>query len=338
MEQKQLDETFEGEEFVDDLEEIRVEPAHNRAKKGREAKAEAKAAESKSAKKAKAEKHSERHGAEEKNMESKPGLESKPMVDPWAADQGSEEGTGFFSDASTWKAITGIMLVLLILAVLTQGFRFSGKGGLGSLTGAATVSLQDAEKTAADFVNTNLLRPPFTAEVASSTDAGSLYKVTLSVAGQTVDSYVTKDGKLFFPQGFDTTKSLQEQLTGSSDASVGAEETGSGTGQLVEIVADSAPDSTGEAAVEEVSIIPVRAKKWLFQPNTIKVKRGKTVQLSIIPESGFQFTFALPDFGVGEEINGPTTLEFTADKEGKFPFMCSSCEEFRTMKGTLVVE
>lgn len=334
MEQKQLDETFEGEEFVDDLEEIRVEPAHNRAKKGREAKAEAKAAEAKSAKKAKAEKHSERHGAEEKNMESKPGLESKPMVDPWAADQGSGEGAGFFSDASTWKAITGIMLVLLILAVFTQGFRFSGKGGL---TGATTVSLQDAEKTAADFVNTNLLRPPFTAEVTSSADAGSLYKVTLSVAGQTVDSYVTKDGTLFFPQGFDTTKSLQEQLTGPAEGSAGAEETGAGTGEAGEVPVN-VPEVSATPTIEDVKIIPVQAKKWTFQPNKITVQRGEIVQLSIIPASGFSFSFSLPDFGVGQEITGPTMIELRADKTGKFPFMCSSCEEFRGMKGTLIVE
>ncbi len=322
MEQKQLDETFEGEEFVDDLEEIRVEPAHNRAKKGKEAKVEAKTAEAKSAKKAKAEKHGEEKSWE-KGMESKQAVESKPAIDPWADNKIGEE-TGFFSDASTWKAITGIMLVLLILAVFTQGFRFSGKGGL---TGATTVSLQDAEKTAADFVNTNLLRPPFAAEVAGSADAGNLYKVTLSVAGQTVDSYVTKDGKLFFPQGFDTSKNLREQLE-APEPSAGQQ-------------AEEIPDLSGETvtpAVEDITIIPVRAKKWLFQPNTITVSKGDTVRLSIMPDSGFQFTFALPDLGVGEEVNGPTTIEFIADKTGKFPFMCSSCEEFRAMKGTLVVE
>ncbi|MEK6950764.1 MAG: cupredoxin domain-containing protein, partial [Nanoarchaeota archaeon] len=93
-----------------------------------------------------------------------------------------------------------------------------------------------------------------------------------------------------------------------------------------------------EPAAENVILVPVRAKKWLFQPKSITVKRGDTVQLMITPESGFQFTFALPDFGVGQEIIGPTALEFTADKTGKFPFLCSSCEEFRGMKGMLVVE
>ena len=324
MEQKQLDETFEGEEFIDDLEEIRVEPAQGRAKKVREAKA---------AKKAKAEKHP----AEEKSREATPTAESRPIVDPWAEEKSGKGGeeAGFLSDASTWKAITGIMLVLLILSVFTQGFRFSGKGGL---TGAATVtvSLQDAEKTAADFVNTNLLRPPFTAEVASSADAGNLYQVTLSVAGQTVDSYVTKDGKLFFPQGFDTTKSLQEQLTPAESSP--EQQAESAEGGKVQVVPEIAEAGAAEPAAENVILVPVRAKKWLFQPKSITVKRGDTVQLMITPESGFQFTFALPDFGVGQEIIGPTALEFTADKTGKFPFLCSSCEEFRGMKGMLVVE
>lgn len=328
MEQKQLDETFEGEEFVDDLEEIRVEPAQHRAKKGKEAKA---------ARKAKGEKYI----VEEKSGESKPALEPKPMVDPWAEEKKGEEA-GFFSDASTWKTITGIMLVLLIFSVFTQGFRFSGNSGL---TGAATVSLQEAEKTATDFVNTNLLRPPFTAEVASSADAGTLYKVTLSVAGQTVDSYVTKDGKLFFPQGFDTTKSLREQTSAPT-----AE--GSAAGEITEITVEQGEAEVAAGAgevpvevsgpetplVEDVTIIPVQAKKWMFQPNTITVRKGTIVQLSIIPASGFSFSFSLPDFGIGEEVTGPTTIEFKADKTGRFPFMCSSCEEFRGMKGMLVVE
>ena len=40
-------------------------------------------------------------------------------------------------------------------------------------------------------------------EIESSAEENGLYKVSLSVAGQSVDSYITKDGSLFFPQGFE---------------------------------------------------------------------------------------------------------------------------------------
>ncbi len=328
MEQKQLDETFEGEEFIDDLENIKVEPA---SKRGRKA--------AKVARKANAEKHTELH-AEEKKVESKPALEPKPLIDPWADSKNEEPG--MFSDAGTWKVVTGILIILLIFSVFTQGFRFSGKG---ALTGGATVSLPEAEKTAATFVNTNLLRPPFTAEVTSSAEQGDLYKVTLSVAGQQVDSYLTKDGKLFFPQGFDTTKSLKEQMAAAAEPKSAEQNEQEGV-QVENVPSEEQPPETEpqvdletepqEPQVENVIIVPLLAKKWAFLPNKITVQRGETVQLNIAPS--FQFTFALPDYGIGQEITDPTTIEFKADKVGKFPFLCSSCESFRGMTGTLTVE
>ena len=66
------------------------------------------------------------------------------------------------------------------------------------------ISLNEAEALAINYVNTNLLQAPFTAELESSEDNGDLYRLTITVAGQTVDSYMTKDGRMFFPQGFDT--------------------------------------------------------------------------------------------------------------------------------------
>ena len=67
----------------------------------------------------------------------------------------------------------------------------------------ATVSLEEAGDTALGYVNSQLSQPPFVAVIESSEELDNLYKVSLSVVGQTVDSYVTKDGKFFFPQGFE---------------------------------------------------------------------------------------------------------------------------------------
>ena len=125
--------------------------------------------------------------AKEAVKETKPAVETSSPINPWEDDNKS---SGLFKEASTWKALTGIALVLLVLSLFTQGFNFSEKS---TVTGAATVTLQEAEQKVLTYVNTQLLQAPFQAEVQSSEELDTLYKVTLAVAGQTVDSYVTKD-------------------------------------------------------------------------------------------------------------------------------------------------
>src|SRR3989338_2844976 len=142
------------------------------------------------------------------------------MHDPWMEEN---DGDGFFKDASTWKAITGIVVVLLLLSIFTDGFQFSE----GS---SPELSVSEAEEKAANYVNSNLLRPPFSAIVSHTEEVDDLYKVTLSVAGEEIDSYLTKDGKLFFTQGFRTDELLADaiaadaaDLEGASDETAGSE-------------------------------------------------------------------------------------------------------------------
>ncbi|MGV8168742.1 MAG: hypothetical protein ACP5N3_01670 [Candidatus Nanoarchaeia archaeon] len=51
------------------------------------------------------------------------------------------------------------------------------------------------------FIDENLLQAGMTSTVDSVEDLGGIYKLTISVAGQTITSYATKDGKIFFPSG-----------------------------------------------------------------------------------------------------------------------------------------
>ena len=138
--------------------------------------------------------YSSKDSAKEKTAES-----VKPAYNPWEEDEEKDP-----SKASTWKVIAGLLVIALIFSILTQGFDFSEEG-----KGASTeISLSAAEEKTKNYVNSNLLQPPFVAEVKTSEDVGSLYKITLSVAGQDIDSYITKDGQYFFPQGFDTSLTL----------------------------------------------------------------------------------------------------------------------------------
>ena len=79
-----------------------------------------------------------------------------------------------------------------------------------------------------------------------------------------------------------------------------------------------------------------------FEPARIVVKRGQRVKIRILAEDvthGFQ----LLHFGVdaGAVKTGTTkVVEFTADREGEFPFYCSvRCSPLHmALMGTLVVE
>lgn len=121
-----------------------------------------------------------------------PKISATSPVDSWKNEQKSSDNSG--KGSSFWKIVTFLLIIALAVSVWTKGFDLGGKG---------TLTLKEAEERALLYVNTKLLQPPFAAEIAGSEDAGNLYKITISVAGQTVDSYLSKDGKLFFPQALE---------------------------------------------------------------------------------------------------------------------------------------
>jgi len=87
-----------------------------------------------------------------------------------------------------WKLATLVLIVLLGISIFTNGFS-TGSG----------LSKDEAAAKTLDFVNTNLLQGQ-TATIKSVTEEKGVYNLKLSVTGQEVDSYITKDGVLFFPQ------------------------------------------------------------------------------------------------------------------------------------------
>lgn len=100
----------------------------------------------------------------------------------------------------------------------------------------------------------------------------------------------------------------------------------------------AAQDTQGSAETKEIQ---VTAKKYEFSPNPIQVKKGDHVKL-IITATDADHGFKLEAFHVEQKLKKgvPTTVEFTADKAGTFPFKCSVfCGiHHGSMKGSLVVE
>jgi len=83
------------------------------------------------------------------------------------------------------------------------------------------------------------------------------------------------------------------------------------------------------------------AQKFEFSPQTIKVKRGDRVKLTVTAVDA-QHGFKLAVFQVEQKLpkGQPVTVEFTADQAGSFPFQCSHfCGMGHSkMKGQLIVE
>jgi len=95
------------------------------------------------------------------------------------------------------------------------------------------------------------------------------------------------------------------------------------------------------ASPTETLEIQMTAKKYEFNPHVVTVKKGAQVKL-IVTALDRDHGFKLEAFGIDQKVKKgePTTIEFTADKAGTFPFKCSNFCGFGhgRMKGELVVE
>lgn len=91
-------------------------------------------------------------------------------------------------------ALGAVALIAIVLVVVNFG---------GMLKGGNKLSPDEARAKATDYINKNLVSGT-TASIAEVTDYNdTLYKLTVKVGDTSIDSYMTKDGKTFFPQGMD---------------------------------------------------------------------------------------------------------------------------------------
>ena len=104
----------------------------------------------------------------------------------------------------------------------------------------------------------------------------------------------------------------------------------------VRVLAQQTPAQPGDGHE-----IQMTAKKYEFTPNEITVKKGEHVKL-VITALDRDHGFKLEAFGINQKLKKgeATTIEFTADRAGTFPFQCSEFCGFGhgKMKGKLVVE
>ena len=99
-------------------------------------------------------------------------------------------------------------------------------------------------------------------------------------------------------------------------------------------------DSPNLIAQADVQRIDVKASRFQFSPDTIRVKAGVPVELHIVSTDGVH-GFAVPALKINERLDAgaEVVVKFTAPA-GKYPFRCSvMCGSGHLgMKGELIVE
>ncbi len=116
---------------------------------------------------------------------------------------------------NTWKIYGIAITILLIFAIFTRGFSFT------NITGGATLNEDLAAEKALDFINNNLMITG-QATLKSIKEENNLYRIELEFQGETIESYISKDGKLLFPnaipleepmlQGSATQQATQQEI------------------------------------------------------------------------------------------------------------------------------
>lgn len=111
--------------------------------------------------------------------------------------------------------IVGVVIAVLLVAMAALlAFRGHSKN----------LNMEDAKATTEKFVNDYLMPSGSKAEVKEITKEYGLYKLSIDIgSGTPVESYITKDGKLFFPQAFDINQMSSEGASASTGSTPQAE-------------------------------------------------------------------------------------------------------------------
>ena len=113
-----------------------------------------------------------------------------------------------------------VLPVILVIILALIGF-FSFHHPQKNLSAPA------AQAKAEKFINDFLMQSGTKATIKSVTQEYGLYKMTIDIVSGQVESYVTKDGKLFFPQALDMDKIAAARNTptgNATDSSTGADQ------------------------------------------------------------------------------------------------------------------
>jgi len=97
---------------------------------------------------------------------------------------------------------------------------------------------------------------------------------------------------------------------------------------------------TGAFAVPKARVVKISARRFVFTPAEVKLRKGEPVVFELTTQDIFM-GMNIPDFGVRSDIVPGKTMKlaFTPDKAGTFTFLCDVfCGDgHEGMSGKLVV-
>ena len=94
-----------------------------------------------------------------------------------------------------WIAV--VVIIIVGALILTNGSSGQFLEKIKNFGGASKDSIA---KKGIDFINNNILSGGQTAELVSSSEESGFIKMRISIGGKEFDSYMSKDGKLLFPE------------------------------------------------------------------------------------------------------------------------------------------
>ncbi len=125
-----------------------------------------------------------------------------------------------FRQKKTWTTLVVIALVLIALGLITLSSLKKTDAKTTANKPGKTISTDVAKKTAEDFINNFLMQGGSKATIKDVTTEYGLYKMSVDITSDVVESYMTKDGKLFFPQALNVAEvTAAKNGTGAADAS-----------------------------------------------------------------------------------------------------------------------
>ncbi len=107
---------------------------------------------------------------------------------------------------------TSFILILVLLlalggAVYTKGFSdFSVLPFISSSGDSSSGNVEEAKAKAEDFITGNLVQPGTEFDITDVEKEGNLYKITVGLQGQEIESYMSADYTKFFPSVLDMTE------------------------------------------------------------------------------------------------------------------------------------
>jgi hypothetical protein len=116
------------------------------------------------------------------------------------------------------KLLIPISIVLAGI-IIAGAFVYINQGKI-QISSRKELSAQEAAQKAVDYINKNKDRVAggLSASLINVSEEGNVYKIHLKVGDGEYDSYVTKDGKLLFPQGYNLEEESKKETKNETES------------------------------------------------------------------------------------------------------------------------